>query len=334
MSRTVSPLHLLVEDPSHTSDARRQVVGLARSMGFSEGDQGRVALAVTEICTNLLKHAGRGQMIVRRLEPAAGIEILALDAGGGMGDLPLSMTDGYSTAGSAGEGLGAIERVSTLFEVWTRSGLGTALVCRVQPGPAPASRLETGSVCLARAGESQCGDAIAVRAAGGRVHVLVVDGLGHGPDAAAAAAAAVKVFHEDTWETPLHGMELMHGALHGTRGAAAGLATVDIDGGVVTFCGAGNVEAVVLHGDESRHLISQNGTVGRQVRTLREYTESWAQSDLLVMHSDGLRSRWRLDAYPGLRQRHPALIAGMLFRDFTRGYDDLSVMVARAVHPG
>jgi len=51
---------------------------------------------------------------------------------------------------------------------------------------------------------------------------------------------------------------------------------------------------------------------------------------MLVLHSDGLVSHWSLDAYPGLAARDPSLIAGILYRDFTRGRDDVTVVVAKA----
>ncbi len=63
---------------------------------------------------------------------------------------------------------------------------------------------------------------------------------------------------------------------------------------------------------------------------MTEFGYAFPADALLVMHSDGLGSRWTLEAYPGLVRRHPALIAGILYRDFKRGRDDVSVVVARA----
>jgi hypothetical protein len=76
-------------------------------------------------------------------------------------------------------------------------------------------------------------------------------------------------------------------------------------------------------------MVSYNGTVGHEVRKIQEFTYQWPQQGLLVMHSDGLKTQWRLDRYPGLMHKHPSLIAGVLYRDFNRGRDDVTVLVAR-----
>ena len=78
-------------------------------------------------------------------------------------------------------------------------------------------------------------------------------------------------------------------------------------------------------------MVSYNGTVGHEVRKIREFTYLWPKGGLLVMHSDGLGTQWRLDRYPGLIARHPSLIAGVLYRDFNRGRDDVTVLVASSL---
>jgi hypothetical protein len=90
--------------------------------------------------------------------------------------------------------------------------------------------------------------------------------------------------------------------------------------------------AAVLHdGAAARHLVSQPGTAGHVARRIEEYTYPWRPGDLLVAHSDGLSTRLDLARYPGLTLRHPALIAGVLYRDAGRELDDATVVVARAV---
>jgi hypothetical protein len=65
---------------------------------------------------------------------------------------------------------------------------------------------------------------------------------------------------------------------------------------------------------------------------VQELEYEWRQDALLVMHSDGLQSRWSLEPYPGLRLRHPSVIAAVLYRDFRRGHDDTAVVALR--NPG
>jgi hypothetical protein len=78
-----------------------------------------------------------------------------------------------------------------------------------------------------------------------------------------------------------------------------------------------------------RGLVSHNGTIGVEVRRLQQFDYESPAEALLVMHSDGLQSRWSLEAYPGIMHRHPALIAGVLYRDYSRQRDDLTVCVVR-----
>src|SRR5205807_9230792 len=127
---------------------------------------GKVALVVTEAAKNLLKHAGGGQVILRPLERGgvAGIEMLALDKGPGIANLTRSFEDGYSTAGTAGTGLGAIARLSDEIDIYTRPGRGTVLMAQIwnrNSGgliSATPPRFRVGGVCVPLPGETQSGD--------------------------------------------------------------------------------------------------------------------------------------------------------------------------------
>ena len=97
---------------------------------------------------------------------------------------------------------------------------------------------------------------------------------------------------------------------------------------------AGTVGVVVRFVTSSttvRHAVSLNGTLGHEARAFREYTYPWDSSALFVMHSDGLGSRWSLEGYRGLRQKPPSIVAAVLYRDFSRQRDDVTVVVGREV---
>jgi hypothetical protein len=292
---------------------------------------------VTEAATNLLKHAGGGELIVQGLEHGrvGGVEILALDRGPGMTDVGRCLADGYSTAGSRGVGLGAMARLSAVFDIHSQPGVGTAVLARLWSAPPPEGReadgLESGVVTLPLAGEEVCGDAWAVDEVDGQSLVLVVDGLGHGPQAAEAARAAVRAFAERDSSEPADILRRAHAALRSTRGAAMAVARIDGGRGKVRFAGVGNIAGVILSPAEDRHttMMSHNGTVGHTLRKVQEFAYPWATGSLLVMHSDGLTTRWQLDRYAGLAARDPGLIAGVLYRDCKRGRDDVTVLVAR-----
>jgi hypothetical protein len=100
---------------------------------------------------------------------------------------------------------------------------------------------------------------------------------------------------------------------------------------VARFCGVGNISGVILSPDEGQRtsLVSHNGTLGHTIRKVQEFVYPWSPDSLLIMHSDGLATHWNLDRYPGLAVQHPSLISGILYRDFSRKRDDVTVLVAR-----
>lgn len=77
-------------------------------------------------------------------------------------------------------------------------------------------------------------------------------------------------------------------------------------------------------------MVSVSGTAGFETQHLREFGYSWPADGMLVMHSDGLSSSTSAEDLPGLALHDPSLIAGVLFRDFARGNDDATVVVAKA----
>jgi serine phosphatase RsbU (regulator of sigma subunit) len=159
--------------------------------------------------------------------------------------------------------------------------------------------------------------------------VTVVDGLGHGPDAAEAARLAIRAFHAHVAERPTRIIERMHDAMRSSRGAAVAVAEIDAEAGVIRYAGVGNISAAVVSGAEARNLVSHSGTVGHQLHNVQEFVYPWPAGALLVMHSDGITQRWDLERYPGLASRDPVLVAGVLYRDFTRGRDDTTMLVVR-----
>ena len=158
---------------------------------------------------------------------------------------------------------------------------------------------------------------------------MMADGLGHGMQAAEAADEAVRVFRAHSSESPASLISRMHDALKKTRGAAAAIAEVRTLAGTLTYAGVGNISGSILSHTLSRSLVSHNGTLGHVMARVQEFKVEWPKDGILVMHSDGLQSRWDLSRYPGLLARQPALIAGVLLRDFRRERDDASVLVLK-----
>ncbi|HEY0341865.1 MAG TPA: anti-sigma regulatory factor [Steroidobacteraceae bacterium] len=322
-----------IDDRTHVGEARRAGQELAQTLGLGATQAGKVALAVTEAATNIVKHAGAGKVLLAPLTrgAAVGLEILALDRGPGIANVSASLRDGYSTAGSMGAGLGALSRVSPSFELYSQPGRGTALRLEVwdTPREPPADKLELGAVCLPKKGEVAPGDGWRVEASGEYRTTLVVDGLGHGPLAALAARTATDVLAAHPADTPGELMHRCHGALAATRGAAGAAARVAPAKKQGTFAGVGNISCRVETPGARRQLVSHSGTLGHVMRRVQEFEFAFPAGALLILHSDGLTSRWSCDDYPGLMSKHAGLVAGVLYRDHERGSDDITVVVLK-----
>ncbi len=319
-----------VNESSATYAARKAATDLASSIGFSETEIGKVAIVVTEMATNLLKHAGSGQILVSA--DAASLEILAIDSGPGMADTRACLRDGYSTAGSNGTGLGAISRLSSESEIYSVPGHGTIVRARCGPSqdqnrPLP---LEVAGVSVAFPGETDCGDAFTFRQSGDETHFLVADGLGHGSGAAEAAQTAVTALHRTSQTDVIELMQIMHTALRGTRGAAVAIVSLNPVLGRVRFCGSGNISGTLVDAGEVRHCVSMHGIVGHQIRTPRAFDYDWHPRTLLVLASDGISNHWDIRSMPGVLQQSALVVAGAIYRAARRRNDDATVLVAKA----
>jgi anti-sigma regulatory factor (Ser/Thr protein kinase) len=323
--------NVAVKEPSDVGHLRRLAGALAARAGFGEVETARVAIAATEASTNLLKHAGGGEVLLRRIEDGAerGIDLIALDAGPGIEVTANALRDGFSTAGTAGSGLGAIARQSSWFDVYSAPGAGTAVLARFWSDGRAATNGFTGAVSVPKPGERRCGDDWSIADERDVTTALVVDGLGHGPAAADASMQAKQSFRRHAGATSVEILQRMHEALRPTRGAAAAIARIDRAKRVVRFAGIGNVAGVVIAGDTTRIAVSQFGTLGHDVRKIQEFQYPWPAGALLVLHSDGLGARWTLKQYPGLSRHDATLIAAVLYRDARRGNDDTTVLVIR-----
>jgi anti-sigma regulatory factor (Ser/Thr protein kinase) len=322
-------------DSSQTGSARRQALSLAAAMEFDELRQGQLGIIVTETARNVASHAGQGEIILTpwAAQGIAGIDVLGLDKGKGIEDVSAALQDGYSTAGTPGNGLGAISRLSGTFQLYTVSGGGTALFARVlrtaQQVESESQPYRMSTICVPIHGEAVCGDAWSAEYSPGRSVYIVADGLGHGPLAAEAADEAVRVFHLTAQYAPERILSEIHNALGKTRGAAVSIAEILHEKQVLNYAGAGNVVAAICSEGKTKSLVSMNGTVGHAIGKIQPFSYPWQQESALIMHSDGLATRWNVEQYPGLFSRHPALLAGVLFRDFCRKRDDGTILVSR-----
>jgi hypothetical protein len=277
-----------------------------------------------------VKHGGGGDIVQGRFADAEGegIELIALDRGPGMADLERCLGDGYSSAGTPGGGLGAIRRLADRFAIFSRPGLGTAVLARLVLREAAGRRVTLGAVGAPYPGESVSGDGWAA-ATEGDPTLLLVDGSGHGAPAARAVEIATHIFAEQHAADCERIAVSLHRALAPTRGAALALARIDGAAGMLRFVGIGNIVGALAGDDGVRRMVSHNGTAGHVAPRIREFTYKLSGTPLVILHSDGVSARWEMAQYPGLALAHPALVAGVLFRDFRRGRDDATVVAMR-----
>lgn len=331
-------VRIKVQDSSRTAEARRIARDMALRTGLDETEAERVSICVTEACTNLLTHAKEGEILLRvGSQVPAEFEMLALDRGPGMTNLEECLRDGYSTGGTHGEGLGAIVRLSTSSDFYSVPGQGTAVLARWTVGAPggtradPTGKLRIGVVNVCKTGQEVCGDSWGTHQSDNETVILVADGLGHGPEAQAAALEATRMLRLNPDLAPQALIERSHDALRSSRGAAVAVARIDRAHGKVAYAGLGNIAAQIYSGSKMiQHLVSVNGTAGHQMQRLREFSYPWPSDGMLVLHSDGLATATSVQTYPGLALRDAALIAGVLYRDFSRGNDDSTVVVAKA----
>jgi anti-sigma regulatory factor (Ser/Thr protein kinase) len=336
---SVSPLAeesvwLAVEEQSAVAGVRRRATAMAERLGFTDDRVAQLALVVSEAASNLHKHAKGGVITlqVSRAGGVAAIELTCLDHGPGISDVQRSLRDGYSTSGTLGIGLGAIDRLADESGVYSIPGRGTVLTARFAAETDPSNAVAYSGLTRAMAGETACGDAFAVRAHQGVIYAMLCDGLGHGPLAALAAQEAIRAVQEvDSPVGPARLLEHVHRSLAKTRGSAVSIAAVDVEAGKVRFAGLGNVAGWIVDPDRRQGMISVPGIAGHQARSFREQTYDLPRGAAVVLHSDGLSGRWGPEQYPGLFTRHPLLIAAALLRDTGLRNDDRSILAVKAM---
>lgn len=323
-------------DASSIGEARRLAMSLAAELGLDEARRGAISILVSEVGQNIVRHTqGQGEIVMRSLRcgRVAGFEVLGIDRGAGIANLVQARRDGYSTNGTPGTGLGAIERQSTEFDIYSTPGRGTVLMARVWNAalaPAATGPCDSGTVCLPKPPETACGDAWAISSDPDRTLVLVADGLGHGFDAAEASRTAVRLFEQHLRLEPEPIVTALHAGLRSTRGAAVAVLEIRPARHQARFVGVGNIAATITSSAGTRSLVSHNGTAGAEARRIQEFVYPWAADSMVTMHTDGLSSGWELARYPGLQHRHAAVIAAVLYRDHRRIRDDVTVLVVRA----
>lgn len=325
-----------IDDRSYISFIKREIHNLVANIGFSSQRGGEVDIIVSELTSNLIKYSNGGELLYRTGIDGGGkfFEVYCLDNGPGIAQVSHMMQDGISSSGTRGEGLGAIRRLSSRFQLYSLPGWGTVAYSRVyatekEPmAVRAAASFNVVNVCSP--GESVSGDGYFVKESTGGFTVFLADGLGHGINAWQAAQEAIAVFRECPEQSPAEILRYMHPMVKKTRGLVATIAKLDVRSAEWKMCGIGNISTRVYTGLACRNYTPYNGIIGHNIpRTLNDSVVPVERHQALVMHSDGLRTRWNLNELPALLKYDPAMIAGVLFKDNARRTDDMTVLACK-----
>ena len=180
----------------------------------------------------------------------------------------------------------------------------------------------------ALAGDPHCGDECGWWRIGGRTVLCVVDGLGHGEHAEAAAKAAVDYVSRHTADSLAEIFAGCDQALRDTRGAVMGLAVVDEEKGTLTYAGIGNARAVVI-GEKTSKIMSSYGIVGGGYKVLTLETVPFSPGDVVILHTDGVAEMSDISGYADTAPEDVQGLAERILRYRGLESDDAAILVCR-----
>lgn len=326
-----------VEDRSYLSFVKREIHNLVKLAGFSPMRTGEVDIIVSELASNLIKHAGSGELIYRvtgENEDKA-FEIFSMDKGPGIQDVPRMMKDGNSSSNTLGQGLGALNRLSDVFQIYSMCGWGTIAYSKAYMLPKPSliqvkNQLNIKAVQLCYPGEKVCGDGYFVKKLAAETHIFVGDGLGHGKNAYEAVQCAIEAFIECDLLQPVEVLRYMHNKVKRTRGLVGTVAMFNHEKKQWRICGVGNITTRLYQGITFRNCMPYNGIIGHSIpNTMSDSLIDEEKNHCIVMYSDGIRNRVDITKYHSVLKYDPAVIASLIVKDYSRHNDDTTVLVGK-----
>lgn len=308
-------------------NARRRVMDFCRTLPFTEVELGEIAIIVTEMSSNLAKHATVGGTIIfDSLPELAGVMLTSADDGPGLSDIAF-LDDGKSSAHSMGGGLGAIRRLADRFSLL--AGDGTVLTVEKVARAARKNTLKAGIYVRPHPGYSVSGDGFICLLDRSKPLVAVIDGLGHGAEANRAKEAACASIENTVGRELADILQHMHGALRGSRGAAAFVSEFDREARIVRYFSIGNIDARILTEAGTTYFPNQAGVIGYRIATPQIRQEHWGPGMMLVVTSDGVSRNWSKEDYPNWQEIEAGLFCYSLVHEFGRLTDDAIAMVVR-----
>lgn len=319
--------------------AGRQAKTLLGGLDFDEPTVEEVVLVVHELASNIVKHAGDGEIELAPLpeDPGGAIEIRASDSGPGIADVDRAVVDGYSTVGSLGAGLGAVHRLMDDVVISSDGDAesGAEIVATRRDSTAvadePAPPVDVDAATRPQPGYDLNGDAFLVEHGPAESLVGVIDGLGHGPEAHRAASTAQQHVRAHSTQPLADLFAGVDRACRDTRGVVMLLARFDWDAREVRLGSVGNVTVKVCESPDPLHLVPQRGVLGGNAPS--PTIDRWDLHPALaiVVHTDGLATSWSCDDFAWRAGDSATPTADELLRRFAKPDDDATVLVVRGV---
>lgn len=337
----VSPSHVVfnASDRSYMALLKKDIHRLCVENEFSEKSIAEIDIIVAEMTSNLIKHGGGGEILVGISQDTRGdaLELICIDNGQGMQDSQKMLRDGVSSSLTLGHGLGSMQRLSDVFQIYSLKDWGTIILSRVykreeeeSPVILKPERLETRAIVLCKPGERVSGDGYCVRVDGDNTYLFMGDGLGHGPEAHRAVMESITVFQTLSFSDPVDAIREINVQVRKTRGLVASVGIFSVAQKRWTLCGVGNISTRMYSVVEHKNYMPYNGIIGLNLPSTMHAVQVEAErNQILTMCSDGIRTRWDMTKYPGINKCDPSILAAALYKDHGRGTDDMSVLVSR-----
>ena len=324
-----------IYDEASVSAARQRVRETAQRFQLSKEVSEKVALIASELTHNQLAHSKQGYFVVRPIERqhVKGLEVIAADIGPGIARPTDAIQDAVATQDSLGAGLGAICRLADEVEFDNRLLEGTCIVVRnFETPPLVSQSFEIAIMGKPFPGEMISGDDAVFFHSESGVLAGVADGLGHGPEAREASNVAVEALSKNRQMDLDRTVLTLNQELGSTRGCAMSIARFNDSDRTLECASVGDVHCHLYNLREAHFFTSTPFVLGAahsaklKIRTEKATVEP---GSILVIFTDGLKSRTTLKGHLDMLRRLPIAIAEHLLETYGRPDDDALVLVAR-----
>lgn len=322
------------DDRSYFSILKKEIHKQAVAAGYSAKRVSELDIIVSELTSNLHKHAGGGELLFSAIASSGEeyLELVSIDNGPGIADVSKMMKDGVSTTNTLGQGLGSIMRLSDHFDIYSQKDWGTVVLSRIlkEAGSKKVNKVDLKAIVVAKQGEILSGDGYYSKLTSEYFKILIADGLGHGAEANKAVNEAVDAFKMCPFHSPSEVIKFIHSSIKNTRGIVGMVVFYNFKTQIWTIAGVGNIALKFINGIGYKNLMSYNGIIGHNIpNSINNQEVLMSDYNLFAACSDGIKSRWESAKYPAINKCDSTILAAAIYKDFARMTDDMSVVIGK-----